>query len=235
MPLYVNPSFLFVIWDFDELSLNVTDMTKSANVFCKPFYVTYFEISQNWLEIMWFKGCSYGLSLICPWQLNWYWKWQHLSFFVPFIKPLYPLYQTPLSPFAEGYQLPSGFTNDSYLIFFSPTTNSVHLGQSCFIRCSFFCTAVPQRKQGRDTSYMFLVFLEACTQSSNFHKFSSCVLNTLTSQALVSCCHRILSFEPSDLWGWRQIRFHCAVEHTSNFFWSYQWKVSIWLTHTHNP
>ena len=138
MPLYVNPSFLFVIWDFDELSLNVTDMTKSANVFCKPFYVTYFEISQNWLEIMWFKGCSYGLSLICPWQLNWYWKWQHLSFFVPFIKPLYPLYQTPLSPFAEGYQLPSGFTNDSYLIFFSPTTNSVHLGQSCFIRCSFF-------------------------------------------------------------------------------------------------
>ena len=93
MPLYVNPSFLFVIWDFDELSLNVTDMTKSANVFCKPFYVTYFEISQNWLEIMWFKGCSYDLSLICPWQLNWYWKWQHLSFFVPFIKPLYPLLQ----------------------------------------------------------------------------------------------------------------------------------------------
>ena len=90
-------------------------------------------------------------------------------------------------------------------------------------------------KENRDTSWILLVDLEAYTQSSNFDNFSSCALSILTSKALVSCCHRILSFKPSDLSGWRQIRFHCAVEHTSNLFWSYQWKVSIRLTHTNSP
>ena len=98
-----------------------------------------------------------------------------------------------------------------------------------------FLHGCPTNKESRDASCILLVVLEACTQSSNLHKFSSCALNTLTSQTLASYCHRIFSFEPSDLWEWRQIRFHCAVEHTSNFFWSYQWKVSIRLAHTHNP
>ena len=119
----------------------------------------------------------------------------------------------------------SGFTNGSYLIFFSPL-------QTQLVWASHVS---PKNKESRDTSYIFLVVLEACTQSSNLHKFSSCALNTLTSQALVSCFHKILSFEPSDLWGWRQIRFHCAVEHNSIFFWSYSCKVSNRLAHTHNP
>ena len=119
----------------------------------------------------------------------------------------------------------SGFTNGSYLIFFSPL-------QTQLVWASHVS---PKNKESRDTSYIFLVVLEACTQSSNLHKFSSCALNTLTSQTLASYCHRIFSFEPSDYWEWRQIRFHFAVEHTSNFFWSYQWKVSIRLAHTHNP
>ena len=85
-----------------------------------------------------------------------------------------------------------------------------------------FLHGCPTNKESRDAYCILLVVLETCTQSSNLQKFSSCALNTLTSQALASYCHRFFSFEPSDLWEWRQIHFHCAVEHTSNFFWSYQ-------------
>ena len=63
-----------------------------------------------------------------------------------------------------------------------------------------FLDGCPTNKESRDTSCVLIVVLEACTKSSNLHKFSSYTLNTLTSQALVSCCHRMLSFEPSDLW-----------------------------------
>ena len=52
--------------------------------------------------------------------------------------------------------------------------------------------------ESRDTSCI-LVVPEACTPSSNIYRLSSSALNTLTSLALVSWCHRIPSFELSDL------------------------------------
>ena len=200
---------------------------KSANVFLKPFYVTYFEISQNWLEIMWFKGCSYGLSLICPWQLNWYWKWQHLSFFVLFIKSLYPLLQRGISS-----PLVSPMIHTWY---FSHQLQTQFVWASLVSPDGPFLHGCPTKKAGQ--GYFIYV---PCFPGSMHTIFKSPQIFKLCSEYFnfSSTCF-MLSWD-SFIWtewpmGMEANMFPLSVEHTSNFFWSYQWKVSIWLAHTHNP
>ena len=74
----------------------------------------------------------------------------------------------------------SGFTNGSYLIFFSPTTNSVRLGQSCFTQWSSFARlSHKQRKQGYfvypprcprsiHTIFKYLQIFQLCSEYFNF-------------------------------------------------------------------
>ena len=106
----------------------------------------------------------------------------------------------PSLMYSGGRRTFSGFNNGSYLIFF-------HHLQTQFVWASLvspsglFLHGCPTNKERRDTLCILLVVPEACAKFSNLHKFFSCALNTLTSQPLVSCCHRILSFEPSNLWG----------------------------------
>ena len=64
---------------------------------------------------------------------------------------------------------------------FLPPTNSVCLGH--VLPTGLLLHGCPTNKESRDTLSILLVVPEACAQFSNLHKFSSCALNTLTSQS----------------------------------------------------